>query len=88
MDIHLHIARLVLHDVTLPPGGGAALGAALEVELARLLTEGGLAETWQAGAAVPRLSAGPAPLTGSPADMGGSIARAVYGGLGPAGGAR
>ena len=53
MDIHLHIDRVVLEDVTLPPGGRAALGTALEAELGRLLAAGGLAEGWQAGAALP-----------------------------------
>ena len=88
MDIHLHIDRVVLEDVTLPPGGRAAFGTALEAELGRLLAAGGLAEGWQAGAALPRLAAGPVSLAGSPADLGAGIARAVYGGLGPAGGAR
>ena len=84
MDIHVRIDRLVLEGVTLPAGGGAAVGAALEAELGRLLAEGGLAEAWQAGAAVPSLAAGPVSLAGSPADLGAGIARAVYGGLGPA----
>jgi hypothetical protein len=84
LDIHLHIDRLVLEGVTLPPGGGAAVGAALEAELGRLLAAGGLAEGWQAGAAVPRLAAGPVSLTSNPENLGAGIARAVYGGLGPA----
>jgi hypothetical protein len=88
LDIHLHIDRVVLEDVTLPPGGRAALGTALEAELSRLLAAGGLAEAWQAGAAVPRLAAGPVSLAGSPADLGVGIARSVYVGLGPAGGER
>ena len=84
MDIHVRIDRLVLDGVTLPAGGGAAVGAALEAELGRLLAEGGLAEAWQASAAVPRLAAGPVSLAGSPENLGAGIARAVYGGLGPA----
>jgi hypothetical protein len=88
LDIRVTIDRLVLEGVTLAPGGREALGAALEAELGRLLAVGGLAEAWQAGAAVPRLTAGPVSLAGSPADLGAGIARAVYDGLGPAGGAR
>ena len=84
MDIHVQIDRLVLEGVTLPPGGRDTLGMAVETELARLLAEGGLAEAWQAGAAVPHLRAGAVSLGGSPADLGAGIARAVYGGLGPA----
>ena len=84
MDIHLRIDRLVLEGVTLPPGGRAALGAALEAELGRLLAAGGLAEGWQAGAAMPRLAAGPVSLAGNPENLGTGIARAVYSGLGPA----
>ena len=53
MDIHVRIDRLVLEGVTLPAGGGAAVGAALEAELGRLLAEGGLGEAWQAGDAMP-----------------------------------
>ncbi len=84
MEILVQIDRLVLEGVTLPPGGRDTLGMAVETELTRLLAEGGLAEAWQAGAAMPRLAAGPVSLTGSPADLGVGIARAVYGGLGPA----
>jgi hypothetical protein len=84
LDIHVRIDRLVLEGVTLPAGGGAAVGAALEAELGRLLAEGGLGEAWQAGDAMPYLAAGPVSLAGSPADLGTGIARAVYGGLGPA----
>lgn len=84
MEIDVQIDRLVLEGVTLPPGGRDTLGKAVETELARLLAEGGLAETWQAGAAVPRLHGGMVSLAGSPADLGVGIARAVYGGLGPA----
>jgi hypothetical protein len=88
LDIHVRIDRLVLEGVTLPPGGGVALGAALEAELGRLLAVDGLAEAWQAGAAVPRLAAASVSLAGGPADLGVGIARSVYGGLGPAGGER
>jgi hypothetical protein len=83
LDIHVRIDRLVLEGVTLPPGGEAALSAALDAELGHLLAAGGLAEGWQAGAALPRLAAGPVSLAGSPANLGAGIARAVYGGLGP-----
>ncbi len=38
MDIEVHIERLVLDGLDLEPGGAAALAAALQSELARLVT--------------------------------------------------
>jgi hypothetical protein len=83
MNVRVRIERLVLDGVAVPPGGRAALRAAVEGELARLLAEGGLGGRWSQGGAVPRLPGGaiavPAGL--DPALLGRRIAGAVYGGL-------
>ena len=84
MNIHLHIERLVLDGLPLEHGQGAHVQAAVEAELARLLTEGGVAEGWQTGGAVPEVRADPIHLGAGarPAEIGGQIARSVYGGIG------
>ena len=89
MKIHVHIERLILDGLPLGPGGGARVQAAVEAELARLLTEGSLsqdniAQAWPVGGAVPGVPAAPLQFdTGArPADIGGQIARSVYGGIG------
>jgi hypothetical protein len=88
MDVYVTIDRLVLDGLTLAPGDREVLGAALEAELTRLLSAGGLDAAWSAGAATPRISLAAPALAGSPAIMGTSIAQTVYGSLGPAGGER
>jgi len=89
MTIHVHIERLILDGLPLGPGGGARVQAAVEAELARLLAagslaEGGIAQAWPAGGAVPAVAAAPIQLTtgARPAEIGGQIARSVYGGIG------
>jgi hypothetical protein len=84
MDIHVHIERLILDGLPVGPGGGARVQAAVEAELARLLADGSVAEGWQAGAAVPEVRADPINLGAGarPAEIGGQIARSVYGGIG------
>jgi hypothetical protein len=88
MKIHVHIERLVLDGLPLGPGGGARVQAAVEAELARLLAqggaEGGVAEAWPAGGAVPDVPATAIRLApgARPAEIGGEIARSVYGGIG------
>jgi hypothetical protein len=89
MKIHVHIERLILDGLPLGPGGGARVQAAIEAELARLLTAGGtvegsIAQTWPTGGAVPSVPAAPIQLSTGvrPAEIGGQIARSVYGGIG------
>lgn len=89
MKIHVHIERLILEGLPLGPGGGARVQAAVEAELTRLLSsdslaEGGIAQAWPAGGAVPDVPAAAIRLNADarPAEIGGQIARSVYGGIG------
>ena len=83
MNIALHIDRLVLDGLELGPGQAGLLRAAVEAELTRLLTAGGIAPELAAGAAMPTLQAGMIETAGSePRALGGQIAQAVYGGIG------
>jgi hypothetical protein len=80
-SIELHIEELVLHGLPLTSSQGPMVQAAVEAELARLLTEQGLSRS--SGSAVPHLSAGSIQLTkdNQPAHLGHQIAQSVYGGL-------
>ena len=82
--INLHIERLVLEGLELGPGQGDLVRAAVAAELTRLLTEGGLAGQFQSSAALPSVRVGAIHLapTSEPAQLGGQIAQAVYGGIG------
>ncbi|MEK9141330.1 MAG: hypothetical protein AAB308_09780 [Nitrospirota bacterium] len=84
MNINLHIERLVLDGVNIAPEQRPALQAAVEGELSRLLTEGGVSSSLVQGVAVPRLSAHDMQLTrtSSPIELGQQIAQSVYGGIG------
>ena len=82
-NIELEIEELVLQGF--PPGDRYRIGAAVQSELLRLLTDSGLASSLQSGGALPSVRAEPLQLTptGSPNAWGQQIAQAVYGGLGP-----
>lgn len=84
-SISLHIDRLILDGVAVAPADRAALLAAVETELTRLLTEGGVADGILAGGAVPFLRGASLTLTadGSAASLGARLAQAVYQSLGP-----
>ena len=84
MNIDLHIERLVLDGLNVGPGQGALVKAAVEAELSRLLTEGGLAPGLQSGTALPNIRANPMRISGdtNPSSLGQEIARSVYGGIG------
>lgn len=82
-DIMLHIDRLVLDGLALQPVEAARLRAALESELSRLLSAGGLGSAWQSGGAVPELHAAAVEAgTLDPILLGKQIARSLYAGLG------
>lgn len=84
MNLAVHIERLVLDGADLGGGQPQLLQAAIQVELARLLGEGGLAPALAQGAAVARLS-GPVfdvREGGGAAQAGRQIAAAVYRGIG------
>ncbi len=83
MSIALHIERLILDGIALPPGGERHLQAAVEAELVRLLASGDLARELRGGA-VPAVRISGARLNGArgPEALGREIARTVYNGLG------
>ena len=80
--IELHIEELILHGFE--PGNHHAIGEAVESELERLLTEGGLAEELTSGGEVPSIHADKINLASreSPVRLGHQIAKSVYGGIG------
>jgi hypothetical protein len=84
MNINVNIQRLVLEGVSVPPSQRPLLQAAVEAELARLLTAEGLGSGLRSGGAVPRVPAETIQLSseGNPTQLGQQIAQAVYGGIG------
>jgi len=84
MNINLHIERLVLEGIPLDPGQRPLLQTAVEAELTRLLTSGGLSDALQSGGALYNVRATGIQLAnnGSPARLGEQIAGAVYRGIG------
>jgi hypothetical protein len=84
MNINLHIERLILDGLPLDSAQGVHVRAAVEAELARLLSEQGLAAGLQSGGLVPGLPAAPVQFApgGSPAQIGTQIAQSVYSSIG------
>lgn len=85
MNINLHIERLVLDGVSLERGHEPQFRAAVEMELARLLSGAGLSTELMSGGAVESLQAGAIHLPAersSSQQLGQQVARAVYGGIG------
>ncbi len=84
MNINVHIERLILDGVSVPPSQRPLLQAALEAELGRLLAANGLGPEFLTGRAVPNVSADSIQLTPDihPTQMGQKIAQAVYQGIG------
>ena len=84
MNISLHIDRLILDGISISHAQRPLLQAAVEAELGRLLTEGGMGAEWQSGGAVPSLSAPAIQLSpeGNPTQWGHQIAQSVYRGIG------
>lgn len=84
MKVRLHIERLVLDGIDVPPGARRTLRQSLERELARRIAAGGLSSELASGIAVPSVSA-PAIDTAPAKDarkLGAAIARSVYTGIG------
>jgi hypothetical protein len=81
MNVELDIKELVLHGVDVRDR--ARLGASVEAELARLLTEQGLPPSLSQGGYTAHLDGGTIHLApGAPAEgTGAQVAGAVYGGL-------
>lgn len=84
MNLNLHIERLILEGINIEPHQRPLLQEALQTELTRLLTTGGLSQDFAGGLAVPRISAPSIPLAADnqPVRLGQQIARSVYGGIG------
>lgn len=84
MSINLHIERLILEGLPLTRAQSPLVQAAVEAELSRLLSAGGLHSTLQSGIAVPSVRADAMSLNAgsTPKQIGQQIARAVYGGIG------
>lgn len=84
MNINLHIERLVLDGLPLEAKDGAAIRAALESDLTRLLSQSADVSGWQTGGATPSIRADAIQLTvqSSPAQIGRQIAGSIYGGIG------
>jgi hypothetical protein len=83
MRVRLHIERLVLEGLDVPPSSRDGLRHALEAELTRLVTAGGLAPWSTRGAALAALPVPAIGAAGPPRRLGTAIAGAVYAGLGP-----
>ena len=84
MNVTLHIERLILDGVNVPPGQRHLLRASVETELVRLFADGGLSPSLSAGVALPHVSASGIQLVGGndPVQLGQQIAQSVYGGIG------
>jgi hypothetical protein len=81
VNVDLHIERLVLTGVALPPGGRAALAGAFGRELTRLIQDGGLSPALLGGISTPRLTATLGPSAGAGPRLGRELARSVYSSL-------
>jgi hypothetical protein len=84
MNIILHIERLTIDEGFIGRGQRMTLQAAVETELSRLFSEGGLAEGLQSGAALPSIRPLTMQMKGASGskDVGTQIAQTVYRGIG------
>ncbi len=84
MNISVQIDRLLIDGLRLTPEQRPLLQAAVEAELAHLLSAGGLSPELRSGGAVSSARAGSIQLAdeSSPLHLGHEIARAVYRGIG------
>jgi hypothetical protein len=82
--IQVHIDRLILDGIAVPHAQRPHLQAAVEAELTRLLTNGGIASHLTTGGTVPHLPGGAIDLSphSNPTQLGHQIAHAVYRGIG------
>jgi hypothetical protein len=83
MNINLHIERLVLEGLPVTGCQSDAVGAGVQIELARILAERGLPRI--PGGVVPRLSVDPLNLraNSTAAQLGSGIAQTLGDGLAP-----
>lgn len=80
-SLELHIGELVLHGF--PPSDRSHISAAIQQELARLLTEHGIPPALAQGGTIGRLDGGAFEIKAGtpPRIIGAHIAQAIYGGL-------
>jgi hypothetical protein len=83
MNVNLHIERLILDSIDLQPGQFHLLQAAIETELTRQLSLGGVSQTLMSGGATPSLRTNDIQLSTpvNPEGLGNQIAHALYSGL-------
>jgi hypothetical protein len=83
MNIELHIERLVVEGIDIPPGHGGQLREDVGAELIRLLRDGGLADsvTWAGAVARLRAPAVTVPAGSGLGDLGRQLGGAIYEGL-------
>jgi hypothetical protein len=85
MKIQVNIERLILDGIDIPAGQRPRLQAAVETELARLLSTRGLNSALTSGGNLSSLRVQPMNYSGNnPLQLGQQIARSVYSGLGTA----
>lgn len=82
MNINLHIERLILDGIHFAPRERQQLRAAVEDELARLLSAGTLLSRVHSGGAVPSISSPVIEQHNNPTEFGKQIAGSVFGGIG------
>jgi hypothetical protein len=84
MNLRLHIEHLVLDGLPVTASQGPRVKAALETELGRLLSEGGLSHELASGGALRSVSAPTMQSQRgvSPAQLGIQIAQSVFAGVG------
>lgn len=83
MKIQVNIERLVLDGIDIPASQRPLLQAAVETELTRLLSTGGLNPVLISGGSLPSLRVQALNYSGNnPAQLGKQIARSMYSGLG------
>ena len=83
MNVNLHIERLILDGLPIESRHGSVLQAAVETELARLLTQSDLASNFRGGA-VPSVRANAIQLASpsTPVQLARQIAGSIYGSIG------
>lgn len=83
MNINLHIERLILDGLPLEARDSTALRAAVEVELAQLLSQNTDMLNWQSSGAMSSMRADAIQLTvqSNPGQIGRQIAGSIYGGI-------
>ena len=84
MNINLHIDRLILDGLDFGHDQRPLLQAAVQTELGRLLTAGGLSPEITNAGAIPRVAGNPIQVQqqSGPQDTGHRIAASVYGAIG------